>query len=150
MHEIKEMKVSSTGSPSQLATAVLMALNQGKDVKLTAIGEAIKNVTKAVAFVNKFNSNNLDLRFTPNCEYITASNTKESVNAITFLIENVKDVDIKEVKEDSNRVIVPVLNSLTLIKDAIAEYTGKGYKVVSMCPIVKDGRTSCIYVLFER
>lgn len=150
MHEIKEMKVSSTGSPSQLATAVLMALNQGKDVKLTAIGEAIKNVTKAVAFVNKFNSNNLDLRFTPNCEYITASNTKESVNAITFLIENVKDVDIKEVKEDSNRVIVPVLNSLTLIKDAIAEYTSKGYKVVSMCPIVKDGRTSCIYVLFER
>lgn len=150
MHEIKEMKVSSTGSPSQLATAVLMALNQGKDVKLTAIGEAVKNVTKAVAFVNKFNSNNLELRFTPNCEYITASNTKESVSAITFLIENITDVDIKEVKEDSNRILVPILNSLNLIRDSINEYTEKGYKVVSMCPIVKDGRTSCIYVLFER
>lgn len=150
MHEIKEMKVSSTGSPSQLATAVLMALNQGNNVKLTAIGEAIKNIAKAVAFVNKFNSNNLNLRFTPNCEYITASNTKESVSAITFLIENLSDTNIKEVKEDSDRVIVPILNSLTLIKDSINEYAQKGYKVVSMCPIVKDGRTSCVYVLFER
>lgn len=150
MRDIKEMKVSSAGSPAQLATAVVMALNDGNNVKLTAIGEAVKNCAKAVAFVNKFNSNNLNLKFTPNCEYITASNTKESVNAVTFLIENITEIEKPEKLEDSDRIIVPVLNSLNLIKDSISEYGEKGYRVVSMCPIVKDGRTSCVYILFER
>ena len=72
------------------------------------------------------------------------------MNTLLLQIENLSDTNIKEVKEDSDRVIVPILNSLTLIKDSINEYAQKGYKVVSMCPIVKDGRTSCVYVLFER
>lgn len=67
---IKEIKVSSKTDPKQLASSIALFIQDGYSVKATAIGEALKNILKAIALMNTF-EHSLDVYdFQPQMGYI--------------------------------------------------------------------------------
>lgn len=154
MDEIKVMKVSAKGDPTQVATAILMAIQETGRVKASAVGEAVKILMKSISFVSVFNSNKLNLRFTPGMEYSTGSITSNSINTFTVIIENLDFAEYKELTKDANKdeniKLVKVLNNEAIITQTLVYYKELGYSLSSFAPVYKQGKTSYFYAIFER
>lgn len=157
VENVKLMKVSTNGDPTQVATAILLALETKPVVKLCAVGEALKTLMKAISYTSVFNSNKMDLKFTPGLEYTTGDVTNTSLNTFTMTVENLsmsKQSTFKqecEVNPNSKNIeLVKVLNNEALIKGSLEYYTNQGYKLLDFTPVYKQGKTSYFYAIFER
>lgn len=151
---INEMRAGVKTNPSHLATAILNALEKGEDVKLLAMGDAIRVASIALAYVNLYNANNIPISVEPSIEETIGDKEKAKgipspINVFYFLIRNL-DHTIITPEENSRYLVVKVINHYTLLKSALDEYSRKGYRLVSTCPITIDGRTSHINVIFEK
>lgn len=69
-NNIKEVRVSVTTDPKQLASSIALFINDGYTVKTTSIGDSLKNITKAVALMNTFENSLEKYDFQPIMEYV--------------------------------------------------------------------------------
>ena len=157
MENVKLMKVSTNGDPTQVATAILLALETKPVVKLCAVGEAVKTLMKAVSYTAVFNSNKMNLKFTPGLEYTTGDVTNTSLNTFTMTVENLSIAEHNafkqecEVNPESKKIeLIKVLNNESLIQGSLEYYVNQGYKLVDFTPVYKQGKTSYFYAIFER
>lgn len=157
MENVKLMKVSTNGDPTQVATAILLALETKPVVKLCAVGEAVKTLMKAVSYTAVFNSNKMDLKFTPGLEYTTGDVTNTSLNTFTMTVENLSIAEHNAFKQEcevnpkSKKIeLIKILNNESLIQGSLEYYVNQGYKLVDFTPVYKQGKTSYFYAIFER
>lgn len=91
MDNIKESRVSLRTDPVKLASSLLISLNEGKVLKVIAIGnESIGIMGKALAFVNSFNMENKTpylIRFIPGFEQVDTPQGSRNAVVFTVLIE---------------------------------------------------------------
>lgn len=134
------VKVGGKSNPSLIATCIILALKEGKLVKVPCVGDAIRVAAKALALVNKFNANELKLRYEINTDYkIGDRDANDKITVLCFTVYTVEEEQVQEVVKDIDN-LETVINS----------YINKGYRIEAMCPVNKEGHTSEVHIIFNK
>ena len=156
--------VSQHTQPKNLATAVLLCLNDGNKVRLAATGNALRIMLKALPVIEKHKPVGYDVIYVPGTEFILSNENKCTIVHFTIFLVKHEDSPMtklaKEENESSNKdkeenlnddlLIVDVLNNKHLIKETIKYYHEKGFTPTSSTPIVSKGNTSYIILTFKK
>lgn len=142
-----EIRASKETYPKNLALSILSALNQGKEVHLSGVGDALKTMTKAMVILERYNNSGSTIFYKPSSEQVTTS--VNTCTVVTFVI-SMDSPTFTEVESNEDVVIVDCLNNKQLLERSILYYRKKGYELKSTIPITKDGVTSYIYLIFDR
>lgn len=145
--KICEIRASKETYPKNLALSILSALNQGKEVRLSGVGDALKTMTKAMAILERYNNSGSKIFYKPSSEQVTTN--VNTCTVVTFAI-SMHNPNFTEVESNEDVVIVDCLNNKQLLERSILYYSEKGYELKSTIPINKDGVTSYIYLIFGK
>ena len=146
-NNICEIRASKDTFPKNLALSILSALNQGKEVHLSGVGDALKTMVKAMAILERYNNSGSEIFYKPSSEQVTTK--LNTCTVVTFII-TMDELGIKAQESNDDIVVTDCLNNKQLLERSIIFYKEKGYDLVSTIPISKDGVTSYIYLVFRK
>lgn len=144
---ICEIRASKETYPKNLALSILSALNQGKVVHLSGVGDALKTMTKAMAILERYNNSGSEIFYKPSSEQVTTH--VNTCTVVTFII-SMDGIALKEQESNDDVIVTDCLNNKQLLERSIIYYKEKGYELVTSIPINKDGITSYIYLVFQK
>lgn len=164
-HGLCEMRTASTTKPKAQAIAILKALGEGKVVRLSAVGNAVSTKGLTEGLVERMKNPYHNLQFKPLTEFKEL--TEDRKRRVDDETSEVKECEVfssidtliydrngfenfKLDTEDEDVILVDVLNNSGLIEKNIKYYAKRGYDVMSMTGIVTDGRTSYIYIVYNK
>ena len=155
--EIYSAKVSRATDPAHLATSALIALKEGKAVRMVGMGIALTNIVKAICYLKEYNNTGRKLCFDPITETVIGNNNQEDAVAWGFEIrlseDSVEDKMSIETLEYILKVIdhgVNVEENERLLRDAISKKHKEGYKFVTAIPVVSQGENCKTHLVFEK
>lgn len=162
--ELHNFKVSQYTEPKNLATAILLCLNEGNKVRIGATGNALRVMLKAFPVVEKHKPLGKHVIYIPGSEVVTEERGKCTILYFTiFLIDEDNSPIAKCIREsdvtfesdnvsivNDDLLVVDVINNKHLIKETIRYYSERNFIPVSSIPIVSKGNTSYVILTFKR
>lgn len=162
--ELYNFKVSQHTEPKNLATAILLCLNEGNKVRVCATGHALRAMLKALPVVEKHKPLGKHVIYLPGSEVVEEERGKCTILYFTIFLIDELDSPITKCKEDSGNLkvqdnvsvlnddllVVDVLNNKHLIKETIKYYSEQNFVPTSTIPIVSRGNTSYVMITFKK
>lgn len=162
--ELYNFKVSQYTEPKNLATAILLCLNEGNKVRIGATGNALRVMLKALPVVEKHKPLGKHVIYLPGSEVVEEERGKCTILYFTIFLVDEVDSPITKCKERSDvlvdhdsvsvlnddLLVVDVLNNKHLIKETIKYYSEQNFLPTSAIPIVSKGNTSYVMITFKK
>ena len=156
-NNVYSAKVSRATDPAHLATSALIALKEGKVVRMVGMGIALTNIVKSICYLKEYNNTGRKLLFEPITENVIGTNDNEDAIAWGFEIELSSDNNKDEVSIETLEYILKVINPDTdfhaneeSLKDLIARKNKEGYKLITAIPVVSKGETQRTHLILRK
>lgn len=143
------VKVSKQSDPAKVATSITIALGQGKTVVVTSVGDAIRNATKAVAMLDKFNNTGKKIIYEVGTSAETCEHGDKDISVIEHRIRLADEDSFRPVHIETRSYDVEEIDyNLETMKKIIDKKTKDGFEFVSSAPITESGNTTKMHLFF--